>query len=83
MLVLALLIGQALGLPEVEGPIPDKVGLDLLLSFAGVGGMFGGFLSLIWPQKRDLFISLGTLAGFGFGGALYALLMLVQLLSGL
>jgi len=83
MLVLALLIGQALGLPEVEDPIPDKVGLGFLLSFAGVGGMFGGFLSLIWPRKRELFIGLGTLAGFCLGCVVYALLLLIQLLSAL
>jgi hypothetical protein len=82
MLVLALLIGQALGLPEVEDPIPDKVGLGFLLSFAGVGGMFGGF-RLIWPRKRELFIGLGTLAGFCLGCVVYGLLLLIQLLSAL
>jgi len=83
MLVLAPLIGQALGLPEVEDPIPAKVGLNFLLSFAGLGGMFGGFLSLVWPRKRDLLISLGTLAGFCLGCVLYALLLLIQLASSL
>jgi len=51
MLVLAALIGQALGLPEVEDPLPNRIGLNFLLSFAGVGGIFGGFLSLIWSRK--------------------------------
>jgi hypothetical protein len=83
MLVLALLVGQALGLPEVENPIPERIGLTFLLSFAGVGGIFGGFLSLIWPWKRDLLISLGTLAGFSLSCAVYALLLLIQLLSNL
>jgi hypothetical protein len=67
MLVLALLIGQALGLPEVEDPIPDRIGLSFLLSLAGVGGMFGGFVSLVWPRRRERLSGLGTLAGFCLG----------------
>jgi hypothetical protein len=81
MFVLALLAGQALGLPEVEDPIPAKVGVNFLLSFAGAGGMFGGFLSLIWPGRRDLLISLGTLAGFCLSSVVYVLLLWIQLLS--
>jgi hypothetical protein len=80
VLALALLIGQALGLPEVESPIPEKIGLGHLVSLAGVGGMLGGFLSLHWPRRRDWLISLGTLAGFSLGAAAYALLLLIQLL---
>lgn len=83
MLVLALLIGQAFGLPEVEDPVPARVGLSFLVSSAGVGGMVGVFLSLVCPRKRDLLIGLGTLAGFCLGCVLYALLLSVQLLSSL
>jgi hypothetical protein len=81
MLVLALLLSQALGLPEVEDPMPDKIGLNFLVSLAGVGGMFGGFLSLVWPRRREWFISLGTLAGFCIGLAIYVSALIGQLVS--
>ena len=81
MLVLALLIGQAFGLPKVEDPIPGTIGLGDLVSLAGAGGVLGAVLSIARPQKRDLFVSLGTFLGFCFGCGLYALSLAVQLLS--
>lgn len=80
MLLLALMIGQALGLPEVEDPIPDRIGLGLLLSLAGAGGLFGVLLSIRWPHKRERFISYGTFAGFCIGSSFYAVSLLAQLL---
>jgi hypothetical protein len=82
MLVLALLIGQALGLPEVEDPIPDKIGLDYLVSLAGAGGVLGAVLSVARPQRRDLFVSVGTFLGFCGGCGLYAISLAIQILSG-
>jgi len=38
MFVLALLIAQALGLPEVENPIPEKIGVADIFALAGAGG---------------------------------------------
>jgi hypothetical protein len=82
MLVLALLIGQALGLPEVEDPIPDKIGLGYLVSFAGAGGVLGAVLSVARPQRRDLFVSAGTFLGFCGGCGLYAISLAFQILFG-
>jgi hypothetical protein len=81
MLVLALLTGQALGLPEVEEPVPDRIGLGYLVSLAGAGGVLGAVLSVARPQKRDLFVSVGTFLGFCAGCVLYAISLAVQLLS--
>jgi len=84
MLVLALLIGQVLGLPEVEDPIPDKIGLSYLVSLAGAGGVLGGVVSVVgWPQKRERFVSVGTFIGFCFGIGLYASSLINQLISSL
>jgi hypothetical protein len=80
MLMLALLIGQAFGLPEVEDPIPDRIGLGYLVSLAGGGGVLGAVLSVARPRKRDLFISAGTFLGFCAGCVLYAISLGVQLL---
>jgi ABC-type transport system involved in multi-copper enzyme maturation permease subunit len=80
MLVLALLIGQALGLPEVENPIPERIGLSYLVSLAGAGGVLGAVASVARPQKRELFVSVGTFLGFCLGCGLYALSLAVQLL---
>jgi hypothetical protein len=82
MLVLALLIGQTLGLPEVEDPIPGKIGLSDLVSLAGAGGVLGAVLSFARPQKRDLFVRVGTFLGFCAGCGLYAISLVVQLLFG-
>jgi hypothetical protein len=80
VLLFALLLGQALGLPEVEDPIPDRIGLDYVFSAAGAGGVVGGVISLIaWPRRKERFISLGTFGGFCLGLGFYALSLFVQL----
>jgi len=84
MLALALLIVQALGLPEVENPVPDKIGLGYLVSLAGAGGVLGGVVSVIgWPQKREQFVTVGTFFGFCIGLAIYASALIIQLISSL
>lgn len=84
MLLIALLLGQALGLPEVEDPIPDKIGLGSLVALAGAGGMLGGIWKLgAPPRKRERAISWGSLAGFSIGVGIYVLLLLVQIVSSL
>jgi hypothetical protein len=84
MLVLALLIGQALGLPEVEDPIPDRIGLSYLVSLAGAGGVLGGVVSVIgWPQRREQFVTAGTFIGFCIGLGIYASALIDQLISSL
>jgi hypothetical protein len=81
MLLLALLLGQALGLPEVEDPIPDKIGLSYLVSLAGAGGVLGGVVSVVgWPQKRERFVSVGTFIGFCVGFGLYVSALIDKLI---
>jgi hypothetical protein len=81
MLMLALIVWQTLGLPEVEDPIPDKIGLSFSIDLAGALGVIGGILSVIaWPRRREQFISVGTVVGFCLGIGIYALSILVQLL---
>jgi hypothetical protein len=82
VLVLALLIGQALGLPEVENPIPDKIGLADVFALAGVGGVLGGFAYFgSPPAKREWGVRWGVLGGFCLGAVTYFLCLLLQLLS--
>lgn len=84
MLLLALLLGQALGLPEVEDPIPDKIGLGYLVSLSGAGGVLGGIASVVgWPHKREQLVSVGTFIGFCAGFGLYASALINQLVSSL
>jgi hypothetical protein len=83
MLVLALIVWQALGFPEVESPIPDRIGFDTIVGLAGAFGVVGGVLSAIaWPRRREQFISGGTLIGFCIGTGFYALSLIIQVLSG-
>lgn len=84
MLLLAFLLGQALGLPEVDDPMPDKIGLGYLVSLAGAGGVLGGVVSVVgWPQKRERFVSVGTFIGFCIGFGVYVSALIFQLLSDL
>ncbi|HEU4599916.1 MAG TPA: hypothetical protein VFS26_09220 [Solirubrobacterales bacterium] len=82
MLVFVFVVWQALGFPEVEDPIPDRIGFGSIVGLAGAGGVVGGILSVVaWPRRREQFISLGALVGFCAGSGFYALSLFVQLLS--
>jgi hypothetical protein len=82
VLFLAFLVGQVLGLPEVEDPIPDKIGLGHLFALAGAGGVLAGISKFrVPPAKRERAISFGSLAGFCFGAVVYCLLLLIQVAS--
>jgi hypothetical protein len=84
MLVLAFLLGQALGLPEVENPIPEKIGLEDVFALAGVGGVLWGIGRFGSPSaKQGQGVSWGVFVGFCFGAAAYSLLLLIQVLSAL
>lgn len=84
MLLIAFLLGRALGLPEVEDPIPARIGLSYLVSLAGAGGVLGGVISVIWwPQKRERLVSVGTFVGFCIGFGLYVAALAYQLVSNL
>lgn len=83
MLLLALIVWQALGLPEVEDPFPDRIGLTFPVGLAGACGVVGGVLGFIaWPRRREQFISIGTVLGFCIGAGFYALSLIIQVASG-
>jgi hypothetical protein len=66
-------------LPQVEAPFPDRIGLGFPISTAGAAGVVAGIVhSRSSPGKRDRAISLGSLLGFGVGGAVYLVALIVQ-----
>jgi len=82
MLIFALLLGQALGLPEVENPIPDRIGLSHIFTAAGAGGMLGGLSQACsTATRRERAITWGGVAGFCFAAGIYCLSLLAQLIS--
>ncbi|HEX7278540.1 MAG TPA: hypothetical protein VF255_02845 [Solirubrobacterales bacterium] len=82
MLLLSFLLGQALGLPEVENPIPDKIGLGHIITVAGAGGMLGGLFQVCSTSaKRERAIAWGGVIGFCLAAGIYCLSLLVQLVS--
>lgn len=84
MLALALVLWQAFGLPEVEDPFPDRIGLEVLVSFAGAGGVLAGVLCIgSSPAKKERAVSLGALFGFCLGAVYYILSLLAQIASAL
>ncbi|HEX5989904.1 MAG TPA: hypothetical protein VFY75_06820 [Solirubrobacterales bacterium] len=84
MLILVLLLGQALGLPEVESPIPEKIGLADVFTVAGAGGVLGGMVGLCcFPKNKEQAMSVGSVLGLCVGAAFYAVALLVQIASGL
>jgi hypothetical protein len=84
MLIFAFLLGQALGLPEVEHPIPDEIGLGHIFVLVGAGGTLGGISKFGAPSaERERAISWGSLIGFYIGAGIYVLLLLIQVASSL
>jgi hypothetical protein len=84
MLVLALLLGQALGLPEVENPIPERIGLGDVFTAAGAGGVLGGMVGVCCsPKSKERAISVGSVIGFCVGAGFYAIALVIQVASGL
>ncbi|MGN6557678.1 MAG: hypothetical protein ACTHLH_06655 [Solirubrobacterales bacterium] len=82
MLVLALMIGQALGLPEVENPIPDRINITAPFLAAGMGGALAGLVFVFSPQaRRERAMRIWGLVGFAIGGAFYLFALIVQLIS--
>jgi hypothetical protein len=78
MLLLAFLLGQALGLPEVENPIPEKIGLEDVFTVAGAGGMFGVCCS---SKNKERAIGVGSVVGLCVSAAFYVFALLVQVAS--
>ncbi|HVD39872.1 MAG TPA: hypothetical protein VNC16_02560 [Solirubrobacterales bacterium] len=82
MLLFAYLLGQVLGLPEVENPIPEKIGVADVFALAGACGVVGGVVRFRSPSfKQDQGARWGVFAGFFLGVAAYLLLLLLQLIS--
>lgn len=82
MLFFAFVLWQALGLPEVEDPWPDRIGIEFILTAAGAGGVFLGVLHAKSPPPvRDQAINRGVRVGFYIGLGFYLLSLLAQLLS--
>jgi hypothetical protein len=84
MLVLALLLGQALGLPEVENPIPAKIGLADVFTATGAGGVLGGMVGVCCsPKNKERAISVGSVLGLCIGAGFYAIAPVIQVASGI
>jgi len=84
MLVQLLALWQALGFPEVEDPVPDRIGLGFVVAFSGAGATLAGLLRFgSAPAKRDREVRRGALIGFCIGAAVYLLSLLAELVSAL
>ncbi len=84
MFLLAFLLGQALGLPEVENPIPEKIGLGDVFTVAGAGGVLGGMVGVCCsPKNKDRAIGVGSVIGLCIGTGFYAVALVIQVASGL
>ena len=70
--------------PQVEDPWPHSIGLGFPFTLAGAGAILASVISAEAPQeKRDRAMSRGGVYGFRAGIGLYALSLLVQVVSGL
>jgi hypothetical protein len=79
--VLLPLILLASGLPKVEDPIPERIGLDTVFTAAGFGGVVAGIAFIAAPaRRRESAIRWGGLLGFVLGAALYLTALVNQLL---
>lgn len=70
-------------LPRVENPIPEAIGLDVIFTLAGAGGMVLRFASsaLGLPEgQRDAWARTGMNLGVLFGVCLYLVALVAQLL---
>ena len=84
MLVPALMLWQALGFPEMENPIPSRIGLHHIIAFAGAGAVLGEVFRFgSSTTRRDRAVRLGSLVGFGIGAAVYLLALLAEIVSAL
>jgi hypothetical protein len=82
MLLFAFLLGQALGLPEVEDPIPDAINFWFPFGLSGACGVLAGILYFPSPApKREKAARWGILIGFCIGSVIYFLLLVIQLSS--
>jgi hypothetical protein len=79
-----LLLLTASIVPRVENPLPDEIGLTVMLISAGAGGVLGSVLfAASAKERREWAISWGGVIGFGFGLAYYLVALLNQIVSDL
>jgi NADH:ubiquinone oxidoreductase subunit 6 (subunit J) len=70
-------------LPEIENPIPEKIGLDTVVAFAGAIAMFSLAVSTLLGRsgtQREKWLAWGTVLGLASGVFFYAVALLAQLL---
>ena len=69
-------------LPQVEAPLPDRIGLGFPFSTAGACGVLVSIVhTASSPAQRDRAVRMGGLIGFLLGTVLYLLALFVQLIS--
>lgn len=65
--------------PEVEDPLPDRIGLGFPFAMAGAGGVLASIVhSESSPARRDRAINKGGVIGFGLGAVAYLLALVIQ-----
>jgi hypothetical protein len=65
--------------PQVEDPLPDRIGLGLPFATAGAGGVLAGIARAgASPARRDQAINRGGLIGFVGGVILYLVALIIQ-----
>jgi hypothetical protein len=70
-------------LPQTEDPIPNTIGLGLLFSLAGAGGLLAvvvGSILGISDSRQNRWVRIGVSLGFGLGALLYGAVLIGQLL---
>jgi hypothetical protein len=69
-------------LPRAEDPIPDTVGVGVLFSLAGAGGILAvvvGSMLGISDSRQNRWARLGVSFGFALGALLYGTALIGQL----
>ena len=65
--------------PEIENPLPDRIGLGFPFATAGAGGVLAGIVhSESSTARRDRAIKQGGLIGFRLGVLAYLLVLVIQ-----
>lgn len=73
---------EATVIPRAENPWPETVGIDLPFAAAGACGVVGEFVSTVKSgDRRELIVRRWGVFGFLLGAFLYAVALLIQLLS--
>jgi len=70
-------------LPRVEDPVPDTIGLGVIFSTAGAGGILMlvlASMSGLPDVQRDAWARRGVSIGFAAGAFFYAIALIGQLL---